>query len=113
LGRFAQAHLRRSQVEAFAPLIVEHALRIGEQWQEGAVVDLAEELRRLTRDVMGTILFGRDWAPETPLRAPVEADADVFVRVVYPPPVASSAADRCPSSSTPSSARSARHWIAP
>jgi cytochrome P450 len=49
-------------IQAFAPDIVAAARARAESWQTGSVVDVAAEMRTLTMDVVGRVLFGTDLA---------------------------------------------------
>ncbi|TDB81435.1 cytochrome P450 [Actinomadura sp. KC216] len=56
---FAQRH-----IVAFAPQMVEITRRGVQRWPDGVLLDAAEQLRRLTLDVVGRALFGSELAGE-------------------------------------------------
>ena len=68
----------RQRIEAYAPLIVGHAARSRERWQQGITLDIAREMRRLTLSIAGETLFGTDLED-------VATDIDTAVASAIPP----------------------------
>lgn len=60
--RLVQPVFSHRHVQSFAPAIVEAARKRFAGWTVGATVDLAAEMRTLTMDVIGRVLFGTDLA---------------------------------------------------
>ncbi len=60
--RLVQPVFSHRHVQSFAPAIVAAARRRAAQWTTGAGVDVAAEMRTLTMDVTGRVLFGTDLA---------------------------------------------------
>ena len=56
---FAHRH-----VVGFAPQMVESAVKAAGRWPDGAALDAAAEMRRLTLDIVGRALFGSELAGE-------------------------------------------------
>ncbi|RKS71243.1 cytochrome P450 [Actinomadura pelletieri DSM 43383] len=57
---FAQRH-----IVAFAPRMVEIGRRAVERWPDGVLLDAADQMRRITLDVVGGALFGSELAGES------------------------------------------------
>jgi cytochrome P450 len=49
-------------IQAFGPAIVTAARERFEQWTPGSTIDIVDEMRTLTMDVIGRVLFGADLA---------------------------------------------------
>ena len=64
--RLAQPALHRQRIAAYGADMTDHAVRARERWSAGQVLDLDEEMMRLTLAIASTTLFGQD----------VETDAD-------------------------------------
>lgn len=62
--RLVQPVFSHRHVQSFAPAIVEAATERAAGWTPGAPFDLAAEMRTLTMDVVGRVLFGTDLAAE-------------------------------------------------
>jgi cytochrome P450 len=60
--RLVQPVFSHRHIQSFAPAIVEAARKRFAGWTVGATVDLAAEMRTLTMDVIGRVLFGTDLA---------------------------------------------------
>ena len=58
-GAFAPTRL-----QGYASIVIGAADRLESRWHDGEVVDIAAEMRRLTLDVIGSILFDIDLAPQ-------------------------------------------------
>src|SRR5262245_10345005 len=63
--RLAQPAFHRQRIAGYADAMVAHARRAGDRWQDGAEIDLAAQMSRLTLTIAGETLLGAD----------VEADA--------------------------------------
>ena len=75
--RVVQPAFHRQRIEAYAPLVVAHAARWRDRWQQGMTLDIAHEMRRLTLAIVGETLFG------TELES-VAADVDTAVASAIP-----------------------------
>jgi cytochrome P450 len=62
--RLVQPVFSHRHVQSFAPAIVAAARRRAAQWTPGGGVDVAAEMRTLTMDVTGRVLFGTDLASD-------------------------------------------------
>jgi cytochrome P450 len=62
--RLVQPVFSHRHVQSFAPAIVAATRRRMAQWTPGTTVDIAAEMRTLTMDVIGRVLFGIDLAGE-------------------------------------------------
>jgi cytochrome P450 len=60
--RLVQPVFSHRHVQSFAPAIVEAARKRFAGWAPGATIDVAAEMRTLTMDVIGRVLFGTDLA---------------------------------------------------
>ncbi|MGE5697995.1 MAG: cytochrome P450 [Candidatus Sericytochromatia bacterium] len=58
--RLVQPVFNHSHVQSFAPAIVDATRRRIAQWSPGNIIDVAVEMRTLTMDVIGRVLFGTD-----------------------------------------------------
>jgi cytochrome P450 len=78
--RMLQPAFARARLEAYAPLVVREATRVGANWREGAVLDAGAEMIRVTLAIAGAILFGSELGAaaellEPPLRRAMSAIA--------------------------------------
>jgi cytochrome P450 len=62
--RLVQPVFSHRHVQSFAPAIVAATQRRAAQWTPGTTVDVAAEMRTLTMDVIGRVLFGTDLASD-------------------------------------------------
>src|SRR5581483_3997445 len=62
--RLVQPVFSHRHVQSFAPAIVAAARTRVSQWAPGSTIDIASEMRTLTMDVIGRVLFGTDLANE-------------------------------------------------
>lgn len=62
--RLIQPVFSHRHVQSFAPAIVEATTKRAAQWEPGMSFDLAAEMRTLTMDVIGRVLFGTDLAAD-------------------------------------------------
>lgn len=62
--RLVQPVFSHRHVQSFAPAIVAATRRRVVQWTPGATIDVAAEMRTLTMDVIGRVLFGTDLADD-------------------------------------------------
>jgi len=58
--RLMQPAFHRDRITAYGNTMVTYADRLREQWQHGAVVDVAHEMMRLTLSIVGKTLFDAD-----------------------------------------------------
>ena len=58
--RLAQPAFHRPRLATYAALMTEYAVRWQEGWQDGAELDMAEEMRGLTLQITARTLFGAD-----------------------------------------------------
>jgi cytochrome P450 len=59
--RILQPAFHRDQIASYADSMTREAERTASDWQPGAVIDLAAEMRRLTLAIVGECLFGADF----------------------------------------------------
>jgi cytochrome P450 len=58
--RLAQPAFHKQRVAGYGTIMAEYAVRTREHWQEGATVDVAQEMMRLTLAIVGKTLFDAD-----------------------------------------------------
>lgn len=58
--RLAQPAFHRQRVNAYAAVMVEHASRTRNRWEQGETLDLWQEMMRLTLGIVGKTLFDAD-----------------------------------------------------
>ncbi len=58
--RLVQPAFHKQRIAAYAEAMTGYAQRLGERWQDGATVDMAQEMLRLTLGIVGKALFGAD-----------------------------------------------------
>ncbi|HYO78835.1 MAG TPA: cytochrome P450, partial [Thermoanaerobaculia bacterium] len=58
--RLAQPAFHRERIQAYGEMMVEQALAARERWTDGAEIDVAHEMMRLTLAVVAKTLFGAD-----------------------------------------------------
>lgn len=58
--RLAQPAFHKKRIDAYGAVMVEHAARQTALWREGANVDIAREMMRLTLAIVGKTLFNAD-----------------------------------------------------
>jgi cytochrome P450 len=58
--RLAQPAFHRQRIAAYGTIMAEYATRTRERWQDGATVDVAQEMMRLTLAIVGKTLFDAD-----------------------------------------------------
>ncbi len=63
--RLAQPAFHRQRIAAYGEIMVEKAQRIGAEWQDGATLDLSQEMMRLTLGIVARTLFDTDLEAET------------------------------------------------
>lgn len=93
--RLIQPAFHREQIAAFGPLVTGAALEIVEQWRaagpEGLVIDVAEEMRRLTLRLIGQMLFSLDIRREAQIIGTafttLNEDTSYRLRNVFVPPL--------------------------
>lgn len=60
-----QPALLREHVKQYGPIVVEQAARLGDSWQDGAMLDMNAAMMRLTQTIVGKALFDSDVGAET------------------------------------------------
>lgn len=58
--RLVQPAFHRQQIARYGAIMAAQAARLCESWEDGACLDIAEEMRRLTLAIVGRTLFGAD-----------------------------------------------------
>jgi cytochrome P450 len=58
--RLIQPAFHRQRIAAYAVVMTDYGARIRERWQDGATVDIAQEMKRLTLAIAGKTLFNAD-----------------------------------------------------
>src|SRR6185503_12147480 len=58
--RLAQPAFHRQRINAYAAVMVDHASRTGERWEQGETLDIWQEMMRLTLGIVGKTLFDAD-----------------------------------------------------
>ena len=63
--RLAQPAFHRRRIASYAEIMVDYAMRTGERWQDGAKLDVSQEMMRLTLGIVGKTLFDADVESES------------------------------------------------
>jgi cytochrome P450 len=63
--RLLQPAFHPQRLAAYGAVMTEYAARARERWQDGATVDIAQEMTRLTLPIVGKALFGAELESET------------------------------------------------
>ena len=58
--RLMQPAFHRDRIASYATVMTEYAERIQQRWQDGATLDLSQEMMRLTLGIVGKTLFDQD-----------------------------------------------------
>jgi cytochrome P450 len=58
--RLIQPAFSRERIGAYAPVMVELASRVGEQWRDGETRDIHADMTRLTLEIIARAMFGAD-----------------------------------------------------
>jgi cytochrome P450 len=58
--RMIQPIFHHARLEAYAPVMIEHADRTADRWRDAQVIDAHGEMTRLTLSIVGKALFGTD-----------------------------------------------------
>ncbi len=58
--RLAQPAFHRQRIANYATTMTDYAQRTGERWQDGATLDISQEMMRLTLAIVGKTLFDAD-----------------------------------------------------
>ena len=83
--RLLQPAFHRQRIAAYAASMVELAALAGERWQDGATVDIHQEMMRLTLAIVGRTLFSVDIEHEAAdIGAAITALLDLFPFLVMP-----------------------------
>ncbi len=64
---FLQPIFHRRVVAAFSNAIVDSTRAMIDEWRDGAELDIADEMMRLARQVIGRVLFGADFTSRRPV----------------------------------------------
>ena len=64
--RLAQPAFHRQRINAYAQVMTELGVRTRERWQDGATLDIWQEMMRLTLAIVGKTLFDADVESEAP-----------------------------------------------
>ncbi|MEO2031076.1 MAG: cytochrome P450 [Planctomycetaceae bacterium] len=59
--RLLQPLFHERSVESHASLIVDETQQLMARWQHGQMIDIAEEMAQLSRSILMSTVFGRDW----------------------------------------------------
>ncbi len=101
--RLVQPVFSHRHIQRFAPAIVAAARKRFDRWVPGTIIDIADEMRTLTMDVTGRVLFGTDLA----------ADAGPVGRAVARLQSAIALAAMSPVYLSPARLRTVAPWIVP
>jgi cytochrome P450 len=83
--RLVQPAFHRDRIEAYGRTMAEHATRMADGWSDGAIVDMAAEMGRLTLGIVGRTLFDADVEDEADELGRALSDAMVlFDRLTIP-----------------------------
>ena len=63
--RLAQPAFHRQRIASYAEIMVDYATRTGKRWQDGAKLDVSQEMMRLTLGIVGKTLFDADVESES------------------------------------------------
>src|SRR4030095_1265887 len=58
--RLAQPAFHRDRIRAHGGVMADYSARLAQRWQEGATVDMAQEMMRLTLSIVAKTLFDAD-----------------------------------------------------
>ncbi|MDP9348178.1 MAG: cytochrome P450, partial [Gemmatimonadota bacterium] len=83
--RLAQPAFHRERIAAYGAVMAEYAERMAEEWRDGAEVDAAREMTRLTLAIAGKTLFDADVGGEAEEIARALTDAlGLYRRIINP-----------------------------
>jgi len=83
--RLAQPAFHRQRINAYAEIMTHHAARTRERWREGEILDIWQEMMRLTLAVVGKTLFDADVESEAPEIGKALTDVmQLFERITNP-----------------------------
>jgi len=83
--RLAQPAFHRQRINAYAEVMIDHAVRTRERWRDGETVDMWQEMMRLTLAIVGKTLFDADVESEAPEIGKALTDVmQLFERVTNP-----------------------------
>ena len=63
--RLAQPAFHRQRIASYGAVMTDYAAQVQERWQDGATLDIAQEMRRLTLLIVGKTLFDSEVESET------------------------------------------------
>ena len=58
--RLAQPAFHRQRLASYAEVMIDYATRTSQRWQDGATLDISQEMMRLTLNIVGKTLFDAD-----------------------------------------------------
>ena len=64
--RLIQPAFHRDRLVAYASIMTAHAARLRDRWTDGATIDVAQDMMRLTLGIVGRTLFGTDVEAQAP-----------------------------------------------
>jgi len=83
--RLAQPAFHRDRIAAYGGVMADYSARLAQRWQEGATVDMAQEMMRLTLSIVAKTLFDADVEAEAKEIGQALTDVmQVFRRVTTP-----------------------------
>jgi cytochrome P450 len=82
--RLAQPAFHKKRIAAYADVMTGYSLRRQEKWETGQTLDMAEEMRELTLEVVAKTLFDKDIEVEAGLREALNGLHDWAERVLMP-----------------------------
>ncbi|MCI0527418.1 MAG: cytochrome P450, partial [Nitrospira sp.] len=83
--RLAQPAFHRQRITAYGEVMTRYGVQIREQWQDGATLDIAQEMMRLTLSIVGKTLFAADVESEAgEIGEALTVAVNMFSRVTVP-----------------------------
>jgi cytochrome P450 len=83
--RLAQPAFHRARIATYAAVMTDYASRLRERWQDGATLDIAEEMMGLTLGIVGKTLFDADVVSDSKdVGAAMNVAMDLFNTITIP-----------------------------
>ena len=83
--RLAQPAFHRQRINAYAEIMIDHATRTRDRWNDGQALDIWHEMMRLTLAIVGKTLFDADVEGEAPeIRQALTDVMQLFERMTNP-----------------------------
>ncbi|MEO8257965.1 MAG: cytochrome P450 [Acidobacteriota bacterium] len=83
--RLIQPAFHRDRIASYAPVMTEYADRVSRSWTDGADLDVAQDMMRLTLGIVGQTLFGTDVEAHAPeVGAAMSAVMESFWTLMLP-----------------------------